>query len=84
MPFTVCDHPYGRSTEEAALLDIPTHLCQDLVLRAAASATVSAPWPPVTNPKDAPDGRVRSSRSQPPAMSSTTAAAGDVTALKAG
>ncbi len=52
--------------------------------RAAASATVLAPCPPVTKPNDAPDGKPRSSRSQPPAMSSTTAAAGDVTALKAG
>ena len=52
--------------------------------RAAASATVLAPCPPVTKPNEASAGKPSSSFSQLPAMSSTTAAPGEVTALKAG
>ena len=52
--------------------------------RAAARETVLAAWAPVTKPNDAPVGRPNSSFSHPPVTSSTTAAAGEVTALKAG
>src|SRR5262249_57611513 len=52
--------------------------------RAAASATVLAPWPPVVNPNEAPAGRPSRSLSQAPATSSTAAAAGEVTWLNAG
>ena len=44
--------------------------------RAAASAVMCAIWQPVTNPAETPSGRPSSSRSQPSATSSTTAALG--------
>ena len=43
-----------------------------------------APCPPVVKPNDAPTGKPSRSFSQPPAMSSTTAAPGEVNALNAG
>ena len=52
--------------------------------RPAASATVFAPWPPVTNPNDADAGIRSSCLSHVPATSSAAAAAGEVTVLNAG
>ena len=49
--------------------------------RAAASPTVFPPCAPVTIPNDASAGRPSASFSQTPATSSTSAAAGDITAL---
>jgi len=77
------DHPHRRTAEEPTLLDVPTSLGQHVVTGCGERHGIGA-CPPVTKPNDAPAGKPNSSFSQPPATSSTTAAAGEVNALKAG
>ena len=79
----VGDNPHRRSAQQSMLLDVPAGIGQHVVTSRGERHRICG-LPPVTKPNDAWTGKPSSSFSQPPATSSTTAAAGEVTALKAG